>query len=108
MAINYAERSSAGYPAWQVRIGLHIGPLVCGMVGVQRPAYDVWGDTVNTASRIESAGEAGRINVSSAFLQHVESLVEAESRGEIACKNKGPVEMHFIHKMKEDGGPADA
>lgn len=108
MAINYAERSSAGYPAWQVRIGLHIGPLVCGMVGVQRPAYDVWGDTVNTASRIESAGEAGRINVSSAFLQRVEPLVESESRGEIACKNKGPVEMHFIHKMKGDGGPADA
>jgi class 3 adenylate cyclase len=101
MAINFAERTAAGYPAWQVRIGLHIGPLVCGMVGVQRPAYDVWGDTVNTASRIESAGEAGRINASRAFYNQVAPHVIAESRGEIGCKNKGAVEMYFINNFLE-------
>jgi adenylate cyclase len=101
MAINYAERSAAGYPAWQVRLGLHIGPLVCGMVGVQRPAYDVWGDTVNTASRVESNGEAGRINVSRAFYDRVAAHVTAEPRGEITCKNKGPLEMYFINNFLE-------
>lgn len=99
MSINYAERTSAGYPAWQVRLGLHVGPVVCGMVGVQRPAYDVWGDTVNTASRVESNGEAGRINVSGAFHKAVAQHVVAESRGEITCKNKGPLEMYFINNF---------
>jgi adenylate cyclase len=102
VAINYAERTAAGYPAWQIRIGLHVGPLVCGMVGVQRPAYDVWGDTVNTASRIESAGEAGRVNVSRAFLDRVGHAVKAEARGEIACKNKGLVDMFFIHHLDDE------
>jgi class 3 adenylate cyclase len=101
MAINYAERTAAGYPAWQVRIGLHLGPLVCGMVGVQRPAYDVWGDTVNTASRIESAGEAGRINASRQFFTRVAHAVRGEERGEVVCKNKGPVEMLFINEFDE-------
>jgi class 3 adenylate cyclase len=101
VAINYAERTAAGYPAWQVRIGLHVGPLVCGMVGVQRPAYDVWGDTVNTASRVETAGEVGRVNVSRAFLDRVGHAVKAEARGEIACKHKGLLEMFFIHHLDE-------
>jgi len=99
MSINYAERTSAGYPAWQVRLGLHVGPVVCGMVGVQRPAYDVWGDTVNTASRVESNGEAGRINVSGAFYKAIAQHVAAEPRGEITCKNKGPLEMYFINNL---------
>lgn len=101
MAINFAERSASGYPTWQVRIGLHIGPLVCGMVGVQRPAYDVWGDTVNTASRVESAGEAGKVNVSRAFYDRVAPHVTAEPRGEISCKNKGPLEMFFVNNFTD-------
>ena len=103
MSINYAERSAAGYPAWQIRIGLHIGPLVCGMVGVQRPAYDVWGDTVNTASRVESNGEAGRINVSRAFHDRIASQVVSEPRGQITCKNKGPLEMFFVNHFAAAG-----
>jgi class 3 adenylate cyclase len=101
IAINHAERAAAGYPAWQVRIGLHVGPLVCGMVGVQRPAYDVWGDTVNTASRIESAGEPGRINASRAFFNRVSHAVQAEARGEVTCKNHSCVDMLFLNKLAE-------
>jgi class 3 adenylate cyclase len=62
---NYREKS--GQPSWDIRIGLHLGPLVAGVVGARKIAYDVWGDTVNTASRIESAGAPGRINVSACF-----------------------------------------
>jgi class 3 adenylate cyclase len=78
------------------------------MVGVQRPAYDVWGDTVNTASRVESAGEAGRINASQQFFDRVSKAVEAEARGQIACKNKGPVEMVFLNRLIEGSAESDA
>jgi class 3 adenylate cyclase len=102
MEKHYEERVKAGHESWHVRIGLHIGPLVAGVVGVRRIAYDIWGDTVNTASRIESAGEPGRINVSRAFYDKVADQVLAEPRGEISCKNKGPLEMFFINGLREE------
>jgi adenylate cyclase len=95
-----AERSLKGQPHWDVRIGLHRGPLVAGVVGVRKIAYDVWGDTVNTASRIESAGEPGRINVSAAFHDRIRDHVVSEYRGGIECKNRGKVEMFFVDALK--------
>jgi adenylate cyclase len=95
-----AERAKEGKPHWDVRIGLHLGPLVAGVVGVRKIAYDVWGDTVNTASRIESAGEPGRVNASAAFHERVRDHVLSESRGAIDCKNKVRVEMFFIDGLK--------
>jgi adenylate cyclase len=100
-----SEAIANGKRFWGVRIGLHIGPLVAGIVGVRKLAYDVWGDTVNTASRIESAGEPGRINVSRAFHDKVSDLVISESRGELNCKGKGAIEMFFINDLKL-GAPA--
>ena len=100
MAARKAGHEKEGKPAWDVRIGLHIGPLVAGVVGVRKLAYDVWGDTVNTASRIESAGAPGRVNASAAFHDRVRDLVTAEHRGLIGCKNKGEVEMYFIDALK--------
>jgi adenylate cyclase len=102
MEKHYEERVAAGHESWHVRIGLHIGPLVAGVVGVRRIAYDIWGDTVNTASRIESNGEPGRINVSRAFYDKVADQVVAVPRGEIECKNKGPLEMFFIDGLREE------
>ena len=100
MAERKAEHEREGRPCWDVRVGLHLGPLVAGVVGVRKLAYDVWGDTVNTASRIESAGEPGRINVSAAFHERVRDVVVSEHRGFIGCKNKGAVEMYFIDVLK--------
>jgi adenylate cyclase len=100
MLTRKAERDVAGEPTWDVRIGLHFGPLIAGVVGVRKLAYDVWGDTVNTASRVESAGAPGRVNVSGAFHERVRELVVAEPRGAINCKNKGCVEMFFIDAIK--------
>jgi len=100
MSERQRERAAEGKPSWNVRIGLHVGPLVAGVVGVRKIAYDVWGDTVNTASRIESAGEPGRINVSAAFHERVREQVIAESRGEVGCKSKGLMEMFFIDAMR--------
>src|SRR5262249_35311650 len=100
-----AERREAaaakGESFWNVRIGLHLGPLVAGIVGVRKISYDAWGDTVNTASRLESAGQPGRVNVSRSFYERVRPWVDAESRGALPCKGKGEVEMFFINSLRE-------
>lgn len=95
-----AKILAEGRPYWDVRIGLHCGPLVAGVVGVRKFVYDVWGDTVNTAARIETASTGGRINASAEFLKHVQDRVDFEPRGCIACKNKGELEMAFINGLK--------
>lgn len=95
------EAAAAGKSSWDVRIGLHLGPLVAGVVGVRKISYDVWGDTVNTASRVESAGKPGRINATAAFYERVKAWVEAEPRGALECKGKGAVEMFFLNALHE-------
>jgi class 3 adenylate cyclase len=87
---------AAGRPCWDVRIGLHAGPLVAGIVGVRKFVYDIWGDTMNTAARIEASGEPGRINASETFLNRVKEHIAYTPRGKIPCKNKGEIEMAFI------------
>ena len=81
---------------WQLRIGIHTGAVTAGVVGDKKFAYDIWGDTVNTASRMESSGEAGRINISGATYQLVKEQFNCEFRGKIPAKNKGEIEMYFI------------
>jgi class 3 adenylate cyclase len=95
-----AERQGNGQPFWDIRIGLHVGPLIAGVVGVRKLAYDVWGDTVNIASRVESAGAPGRVNVSADFHCWLSEQVISESRGLIECKGKGEIEMFFIDGLK--------
>lgn len=83
-------------PYWQVRIGIHSGDLVAGVVGTEKFAYDVWGDTVNTASRLESSGVAGRVNISRATYELVKDAFVCEYRGQVAAKNKGEIDMYFV------------
>ncbi len=81
---------------FQIRIGIHSGPVVAGIVGVKKFAYDIWGDTVNTANRMESSGEAGKVNISEATYALVKNVFQCTPRGKIAAKGKGEVEMYFV------------
>ena len=91
-------------PYWQIRIGIHSGDLVAGVVGREKFSYDVWGDTVNTASRLESSGVAGRINISGATYELVKLFFNCEFRGKIAAKNKGEIEMYFVNGIRSELG----
>lgn len=82
----------------EVRIGVHTGPVVAGIVGVKKFQYDIWGDTVNTASRMESSGAVGKVNISEATYALLKDDVnfDFESRGKIKAKGKGEIEMYFV------------
>ncbi|MFY7999629.1 MAG: adenylate/guanylate cyclase domain-containing protein [Candidatus Kapaibacteriota bacterium] len=97
-----ALRTSNGETV-QIRIGIHTGDAVAGVIGTSKFSYDLWGDTVNTASRMESHGEAGRIHVSEAFYESVKGTSAAftfEERGEIEVKGKGVMRTWFLHRSR--------
>jgi adenylate cyclase len=86
-------------PYWKIRIGIHSGALIAGVVGYKKFAYDVWGDTVNIAARLESSGQVNCINISRATYDLVKDHVECEYRGEIEAKGKGRLEMFFVRGL---------
>jgi adenylate cyclase len=84
---------------FEVRIGIHSGSVVAGIVGVKKFAYDIWGDTVNTAARMEQNSEAGKINISQTTYELVKDQFICAYRGEINAKNKGELSMYFVDKQ---------
>ena len=100
---DYMEERKAmlGERSFHIRIGVHSGPVVAGIVGVKKFAYDIWGDTVNTAARMEQSGEAGRINISGATYDLIRHQFDCTFRGEIEAKNKGKLKMYFVETIRE-------
>jgi len=96
-------RISMGLPKWELRIGVHVGPIVAGVVGRKKYAYDIWGSTVNIASRMESNGEAGSVNVSAALYNHIKDQYQCTYRGKIYAKNIGEIDMYFVdHELPKE------
>ena len=85
-----------GQTHFEIRLGVHTGPVVAGIVGVKKFQYDIWGDTVNTASGIESAGQAGMVNISHTTYEYVKDKFTCIPRGQIYIKGKGELEMYFV------------
>ncbi len=83
-------------PAFEARIGIHTGPVVAGIVGIKKYAYDIWGDTVNIAARMEQSSEGGRINISEATYELVKEHFPCTYRGKVDAKGKGLVDMYFV------------
>jgi adenylate cyclase len=83
-------------PYFELRIGVNTGPLVAGIVGTKKFQYDIWGDTVNIASRMESSGEVGKVNISQMTYEIIKEKFTCEYRGKIEAKNKGAVDMYFV------------
>ena len=96
------EREQRGERPWVLRIGAHSGAVVAGVVGRRKFAYDIWGDTVNTASRMESSGEPGEVNISGATYELVKDRFECIHRGGVEAKNKGRIEMYFVRRIKPE------
>ena len=90
------DRQSRGEQGWELRVGIHTGPIVAGVVGKKKYAYDIWGDTVNVASRMESNGEAGKVNISSSTYAVIKDRYNCLHRGKISAKNIGDVDMYFV------------
>jgi len=96
IAAENLARITLAEPVWEIRIGVHSGPAIAG--NLSERGIDIWGDTVNVASRLETVGDAGRVNVSEATLTLLGSA-DSEERGILPMKNKAPLRMHFINQL---------
>ena len=94
-----AKKSAEGKPYFDMRIGINSGPVVAGVVGAKKFAYDIWGDTVNTAARLEQGGEPGKINISESTWEQVRDQFHCTFRGKLPAKNKGEIAMYFVEEV---------
>jgi class 3 adenylate cyclase/Tfp pilus assembly protein PilF len=94
------RRAEMGMESWEIRIGVHVGPVVAGVVGKKKYAYDIWGSTVNIASRMESNGTPGKVNISAITFEKIKDRFDCSYRGKIYAKNLGELDMYFVDGEK--------
>jgi len=95
-------RAKMDLPFWELRIGIHVCPVIAGVIGEKKFAYDIWGDTVNTASRMESSAEIGSVNISSAVYERVGDFFDLTFRGNQIAKNKGAIPMYCVNGIRSE------
>ena len=95
MMMEKEQRAAQGKTFFEIRIGVNTGPVVAGIVGNKKFAYDIWGDTVNIASRMENCSDAGKVNISGTTYELVKDKFNCIYRGKITAKHKGEIDMYF-------------
>lgn len=88
--------------AWELRLGIHTGEVIAGVIGKKKFAYDIWGDAVNKASRMEQAGEIGKVNISGDTYEFIKDLFDCTYRGKVEVKNNTELEMYFVDRLKPE------
>ncbi|MEM8906630.1 MAG: adenylate/guanylate cyclase domain-containing protein, partial [Bacteroidota bacterium] len=95
------ERKAKNLPFFETRIGIHTGPVVAGIVGIKKFAFDIWGDTVNIAARLEDNSEVGKVNISQSTYELVRHHFHCTYRGKVTAKNKGEIDMYYVEKERK-------
>jgi class 3 adenylate cyclase len=93
----HADYTAQGKEYWRLRLGVNSGELIAGVIGKKKFAYDIWGDAVNSASRMESNGVVGKVNISQNTYEYVKDFFVCEYRGKLSVKGKGEMDMYFVH-----------
>jgi adenylate cyclase len=96
------QREKLHLPAWQVRVGINTGPVIAGVVGKHKFTYDIWGNTVNIAQRVEAAGVPGRISIAESTWQHIKTRFETDARGAVEVKHQGLVNMYYLNRIRPE------
>jgi adenylate cyclase len=96
------QRERLRLPPWTARIGINTGPVIAGVVGMHKFSYDIWGNSVNVAARLQAAANPGSINIAETTWNLVKARFECAPRGSIEVKGKGPVPMYFLNRIKSE------
>ena len=98
----HEARRAKGEALWELRVGVHTGPLIAGALGTRKFAYDVWGDTVNLASGMESSGEPGKVNVSEATWRATAPLFDWTDRGPVRAEGQGQIQLYVAESIRPE------
>lgn len=96
------DRQASSHEFWNIRVGINTGPVISGSLGFKKKSFDIWGDTVNTASRMESSSVPGEINITDNTYQYISEYFECEHRGKMPVKYKGEIDMYFVKRIKPE------
>jgi PAS domain S-box-containing protein len=97
------EKMTWGERPWKLRVGIHTGRVMAGVIGSKKFAYDIWGDTVNIASRMEGTGQVGKVNISAATYEYIKDYFDCTPRGKVKIKNLSEeIDMYFVNRLKPE------
>ncbi len=99
---NRVKKLEKNEKPWELRLGIHTGEVIAGVIGKKKFAYDIWGDAVNKASRMEQSGEVGKVNVSGDTYRHIKDYFDCTFRGKVEVKNNVDLEMYFVNGLKPE------